>query len=138
MLNRQTSNLVLIADDDEIQRFLLRSALEANGYEVIECESANEAAVQADTMTPAAIITDVRFPEGSGIQLCRALRSWYPPSVLTIVVLSGDRNPMTRSAALAAGADAFFQKTGDPSPMVDQLTLLLGVRATHPQSAIAA
>lgn len=138
MPNRQKSNTVLIADDDEIQRFLLRCALEANGYEVVECESTNDAAVQATMIAPAAIITDVRFPEGSGIQLCKLLHSRCSASAPAIFVLSGDCSPTTRNSALAAGADAFFQKSADPTPMVHQLTALLNARATYRQSAIAA
>jgi PAS domain S-box-containing protein len=100
---------VLVVDDEE---FVLESAeqtLESDGYEVRTALDAAAAlrVVQKDEETVDLVITDLRMPGMSGLELIRTLRSKYP--ALPIVAASGVADGRTEEA-LEAGAQTFLPK----------------------------
>lgn len=92
--------LVLVVDDEEMIRTLVRSLLEANGYRVVEAENGHRATeLAADDLD--LLITDVRMPGLTGPDLARKLRAERPH--LPIIFISGyvgdvvmDENPACR------------------------------------------
>ena len=66
--------LVLIADDDDIQRLLLRQALEVGGFSVEEAENGAEAVAAMQRVQPDVVLLDVCMPEMDGFAACEAVR----------------------------------------------------------------
>ena len=99
---------ILVADDNEGVRLLLRTALTLAGYEVREASDGEEAWGMLRAGRLAALVTDVHLPLRSGLALLRAIRADPDLATLPVVVLSGDAAWMDR--AMACGANAFLSK----------------------------
>jgi PAS domain S-box-containing protein len=100
---------VLIADDDQKVRALLKDLLEADGYEV---SCASDGGVARDSLTtfePEVVISDVMMPVLDGIELCRHIKSDPKTSSIPVLLISGQRNaPDDSLEGLTAGADDYL------------------------------
>lgn len=98
---------VIVAEDDAAMRGLLASTLSRNGYDVIEAASglqlfeALQHAVHASA-APDFIVSDVRMPGGTGLQVLEAIRvaGWKVPVIL--ITAFGDEEVMCEGARLGA------------------------------------
>ncbi len=116
---------ILLVDDDEDTRLLLRESLQRRGYTV---EAVDSAAACIDRVRSAAIdivVTDVQMPGMSGINLCSELFERHP-DVLSIV-LTGVGDLDTAIGAIRAGAHDFLTKP----VKVDVLEIALKRAAEH-------
>jgi two-component system, OmpR family, KDP operon response regulator KdpE len=98
---------VLVVDDEEQILRALRTSLHAAGYEVETADTAAGALTAAAMRPPEAVILDLMLPDGSGIDLCRELRTW---STAPVIVLSAVGDEADKVAALDAGADDYVTK----------------------------
>lgn len=101
---------VLIADDDEAMRTLLRAAITQWGYHVIEASNGEEAweiLLQPDA--PQLLILDWRMPKLNGLVLCERIRNELDsyPYIIFLTQVSGTKNILK---GLEAGADEFLLK----------------------------
>jgi FixJ family two-component response regulator len=110
---------VVVIDDDLSVRRSLARLLASAGYEVIVCSSAEEFLAMPSVPRPACILTDVRMPGMSGLDLLDVLRTRRPS--LPVILFSGDADPGTSAHARAAGAVSFLMK---PFPSEDLLSAL--------------
>lgn len=113
---------VLIADDSDIVRERLAGMLPAlvQGVEIVgQARDVQEAMTFARALRPDVIILDVRMPGGSGVDVLRTLRRDGLTSV--VLVFTSFPSPECREAALAAGADFFFAKSGELQQVLDVL-----------------
>lgn len=117
--------LVLVVDDDEVERFLLRRALEDNGYTVEEAESADDALICCRFAQPDVMVSDIFLPGQTGIDLCRTLRTVPDLEHLPVVLLTGSKDPGIRDQAKLAGASVYLQKSPDPAPVINAVSGLL-------------
>jgi two-component system response regulator DevR len=101
---------VYLLDDHEVVRRGLRELLEVeDDIEVVgESASAHEAARRIPALRPHVMVLDARLPDGSGIDVCRDVRS-IDPSVAGIILTSYDDDNALRSAVLA-GAVGYLLK----------------------------
>ena len=97
---------VLIEDEPQIRRFV-RAALEAEGWQVFEAETARDGVRDAATRKPDLLVLDLGLPDGDGLDVIRDVRSWSP---VPIVVLSARSDEGDKIAALDAGADDYLTK----------------------------
>ncbi len=97
---------VLIEDEPQIRRFV-RAALEAEGWQVFEADTARNGVRDAATRKPDLLILDLGLPDGDGLEVIRDVRSW---SAVPIVVLSARSDEGDKIAALDAGADDYLTK----------------------------
>jgi two-component system, cell cycle sensor histidine kinase PleC len=67
--------LILIADDDETERFLQRQVLEPEGFQIVEAKNGAAALDAFNEHKPDLVILDVMMPEMSGFEVCQALRT---------------------------------------------------------------
>jgi len=67
--------LILIADDDETERFLQRQVLEPAGFEIVEAKNGAAALEAFNEHRPDLVILDVMMPEMSGFEVCQAIRT---------------------------------------------------------------
>jgi DNA-binding NarL/FixJ family response regulator/anti-sigma regulatory factor (Ser/Thr protein kinase) len=117
---------VVIADDVEDLRYLLKRALERDGRFSVVGLAANgrEAVVQAARLRPDLTLLDLSMPVMDGLEALPLIRSAVPEG--TVVVLSGLDAERMESAALGRGAAGFLVKGLSPRRLVDELTVLLG------------
>jgi two-component system, OmpR family, KDP operon response regulator KdpE len=98
---------ILVVDDEQQILRALRTSLRAAGYEVETAETAEGALAAAAMQPPEAFILDLVLPDGSGIDVCRELRTW---SAAPVIVLSAVGEEGEKVAALDAGADDYVTK----------------------------
>lgn len=101
---------VFLLDDHEIVRQGIRTFLEASGdIEVVgESGSAVEAAARIPALRPDVAILDARLPDGSGIEVCRTVRS-VDPTINALILTSYDDDEALFSAIMA-GASGYVLK----------------------------
>lgn len=132
---------VVIADDVEDLRDLLKRALERDGRFSVVGMAGNgrEAVVQAAQQRPDLTLLDLSMPEMDGLEALPLIRSSVPEC--TVVVLSGFDAERMESAVLDRGAAGYLVKGLSPRRLVEELTALLerlDVPATTAQRAAAA
>ena len=101
---------VFLLDDHEVVRQGLRALLEAaGGIEVVgESGLAEEATARIPALRPDVAVLDARLPDGSGIEVCRAVRA-VDPSVRALILTSYDDDEAL-FAAIMAGASGYVLK----------------------------
>ena len=97
---------LLVEDEPQIRRFL-RTAMETEGWHVVETDTLKQGLIDAGTRKPDLVILDLGLPDGDGIDLIRGLRGW---SSVPVIVLSARVNETDKIAALDAGADDYLTK----------------------------
>ena len=112
------SDRVLVCDDElQIVR-ALRVVLREAGFTVEATATAQEALDAAAVRPPDAAVIDLMLPDGSGIDVCRELRSW---SRMPIIVLSAIGEEEQKVRALEAGADDYVTKPFGARELVARL-----------------
>jgi two-component system KDP operon response regulator KdpE len=101
------SERILVVDDEPQILRALQTTLRGAGYEVETAATAAEALSKAAARPPDGFILDLILPDGSGIDVCRELRTW---TQAPIVVLSAVGEEADKVAALDAGADDYVTK----------------------------
>ena len=98
--------VVVIEDEPQIRRFV-RSALEAEGWQVHEADTAKKGLTEAGTRKPDLLVLDLGLPDGDGLDVISDVRGW---SAVPIIVLSARADEADKIAALDAGADDYLTK----------------------------
>jgi len=115
---------LLIEDERQIRRFV-RTALESEGWRIVEAETISQGLTDAATRKPDVVILDLGLPDGNGVEFIRDFRGW---SQVPIIVLSARTGEIDKIEALDAGADDYLTK---PFGVGE---LLARVRATRRRS----
>ena len=97
---------ILIEDEPQIRRFV-RAALEDEGWQVHEADTAKRGLADAGTRKPDLLVVDLGLPDGDGLDIIRDVRAW---SSVPILVLSARTDESDKIAALDAGADDYLTK----------------------------
>ena len=98
--------VVVIEDEPQIRRFV-RMALEGEGWQVHEADTAKKGLTEAGTRKPDLLVLDLGLPDGDGLDVIRDVRGW---STVPIIVLSARPGEADKIAALDAGADDYLTK----------------------------
>lgn len=101
---------ILIIDDDQTFRSIMREILERAGYRIFTAAGVADAYETLLEMQPDLILTDIMMPEIDGLTLVRFLRSNPRWEAIPLVVVSARVMEADREAAQQAGADAFIEK----------------------------
>ena len=102
-----TSAKILIVDDAQPVRRVLRTALSAEGYTIFEAGTGEEALESIRQSTPDAVLLDVNMPGMGGLETCREIRRTLDVPILMLTVRSAERDKVL---ALDAGADDYVVK----------------------------
>jgi two-component system, OmpR family, KDP operon response regulator KdpE len=97
---------ILIEDERQIRRFV-RTALEAEGWSVVEAQTMREGLTDAGVNKPDLVILDLGLPDGDGMDFLRDFRGW---SKAPVIVLSARVDERDKIEALDAGADDYLTK----------------------------
>jgi two-component system KDP operon response regulator KdpE len=103
----EAAHAILVVDDEPQLRSLLRTGLAAEGFRVIEAETAKRALIEAASHKPDLVLLDLGLPDADGHEVVRGIRAW---SAMPIVVLSARIAEQQKIAALDAGADDYVTK----------------------------
>lgn len=98
--------VLIIEDEPQIRRFV-RTALEADHYNVVEAGTAERGLIEAGTRKPDLIILDLGLPDRDGADVVRDVRSW---STVPILILSARSAEDNKVSVLDAGADDYLTK----------------------------
>src|SRR5258708_37887473 len=107
---------VLVVDDEENLRLVLRTLLKRQGYEVETAESGEQALALVDSFGPDVILTDVRMPKMGGLDLLATLKAKQYPA--TVIVMSAYGNIDLALEAMKAGAYDYVGKPFKPHEIV--------------------
>jgi two-component system KDP operon response regulator KdpE len=102
-----TSAKILIVDDAQQVRRVLRTALSAEGYTIFEAGTGEEALESIRQSTPDIILLDVNMPGVGGLETCREIRRTLDVPILMLTVRNAERDKVL---ALDAGADDYVVK----------------------------
>lgn len=105
---------LLIADDDEGVRQLIRVTLQSQEYEIFEAADGEEALGLTYQHRPHLILLDVMMPKVSGFDVCRRLKEDPATAAIPIVMLTVKGQGDDLDEADAVGADAYFVKPFSP------------------------
>jgi putative two-component system response regulator len=125
---------ILIADDDEGLRHLLRLILCREGFEVIEAVDGTEALARAYDSNPSLVLLDVMMPGVDGFDVCRKLRSDQRTHRLPIVFVSAIDDIRQRNETLKLGADDCIKKPIGPRELIKRVR---GVMERHGLTPVA-
>jgi CheY-like chemotaxis protein len=107
---REGRPLVLVVEDHEDTRLLLKTMLEMDGYLVAEAKDGEDGVSVACRVRPQLIIMDATLPRLDGLAATRRIRSDSALEGVPVVFLSGHAQPSFRAAALDAGGTDFLVK----------------------------
>ena len=117
--------VVLVVDDDRDTRVILRTMLEASGYEVHEAADGPQALQTARSVHPDVVIMDVWIPRMDGWQVTRALRRDSVTSHIPVVAISADALPEHEERAREVGCVGFLAKPIEPSVILEEVDWIL-------------
>ncbi|HEV7396679.1 MAG TPA: response regulator [Pyrinomonadaceae bacterium] len=112
-----TGPTILVVDDFDDTRWLLRTWLERRGFRVIEAENGNEAVFEAQSNSPDLIIMDLEMPELDGLSATRQIRGDSRLADVPIVAVSAYGAEQFRGLALQAGCNEYVSTPFEPSEL---------------------
>jgi two-component system, cell cycle response regulator DivK len=116
---------ILVVEDQEDNRQILRDLLGNAGYEVTEAENGEEAIAAVAQRRPDLILMDIQLPVMDGYEATRRIRTnpdlkFVPIIAVTSYALGGDE-----SKALAAGCDSYVSKPYSPRELLAKVRAYL-------------
>ena len=106
-----SNELILIVDDNKDVRTFVRTALEVEGYQVVEAVDGTDALNKFQSNNPAVVILDLSMGYPDGFEVCREIRR---NSTVPLIMLTDRGEELDEAMCLAAGADDFITKPVSP------------------------
>ena len=104
---------ILLVEDDPTDMKLLSAVLNSSGHRVLEKASAEQAADEIKVHQPEVILLDLKLPGMGGLALARRLKQDPATKHIPIIAITAAPETFSKSAALAAGCDAYLVKPVD-------------------------
>jgi CheY-like chemotaxis protein len=108
---------VLVVDDFDDTRLLLRTWFERRGFRVVEAADGLQAISQAEMESPDLIIMDMQMPQLDGLSATRRIRSLKSLNAIPIIAVSAYGADQFRELALAAGCDEYVSTPFEPATL---------------------
>ena len=102
--------LILIVEDNDKNRKLVRDALQFKGYQTLEAETGEDGVRLARERRPALVLKDVQLPGISGIDALKQLRAEPVTRAIPVIAITASVMPQDRQRIMAAGFDGFQGK----------------------------
>jgi adenylate cyclase len=119
---------ILVVDDNETNRDILRTRLEPQGYELIEAADGEAAIAAAREHQPDLILLDVMMPKIDGIEVCKRLKADAELPFIAIILVTAKADTKDVVAGLEAGADEYLTKPLDQAALVARVKSMLRVK----------
>ncbi len=121
----ESRRTILIVDDFDDTRLLLRTWLQRKGFRVVEAQDGNHAVAAAESDRPDLIIMDVEMPELDGLAATRKIRQLTNFAAVPIVAVSAYGADQYRAHALAAGCTEYVSTPFEPDELERLIRALL-------------
>ncbi|WP_084605371.1 two-component system response regulator [Psychromonas aquimarina] len=106
-MNRKS---ILVVDDDEMTRLLIRRSLSDNLYNIIEAENGSQGLSLFNEQLPDIVLLDVQLPELNGFEVCRRIRESLHGKDVPVVMITGTDDTESIDRAYRLGATDFIVK----------------------------
>jgi CheY-like chemotaxis protein len=117
---------VLVCDNEEVLRALVRAALAPEGYDIVEAKDGDESVELARSVDPDLIVLDMMMPGRTGLEVLEELRGEERFAETPVVMLTARTQEADRESASTAGADRFLPKPFSPVELASVVEELLG------------
>ena len=104
------AHLILIIEDNALNRKLVRDVLQAKGYRTLESETAEEGVRLAREHQPALVLMDIQLPGMNGIDALGVLRADPATQAIPVIAVTASAMTQNRQQIMAAGFDGYQPK----------------------------
>lgn len=123
-MNASNPPKILIADDNDLMRSLLRGILRSEAYTNInEAKNGLQAVDGVDRHRPDLVFLDVMMPEMDGLEALRAIKEKYPTTL--VVMITGNPSKENVEESIQNGASGFIIKPFNSAKVIDTLNRVL-------------
>ena len=119
------SGLVLVVDDEDLVRMIVREALEQAGFDVIEARNGIEALARFQEKRPDIVVLDIMMPKMDGFTSCSKLRGAIGGNRVPILMMTGLDDAVSISSAYEHGATDFITKPLNPTILCHRVRYML-------------
>jgi two-component system cell cycle response regulator DivK len=116
---------ILIAEDNDDLRSMLKELLEVRGYGVLEAADGQEAIDIALSKRPNLVLMDLGLPDTDGLSAVAVIREQIPSAEMPIIIVSAYDRLEYRTEAISAGCSGYIAKPIDPTSLLETIQLLL-------------
>jgi DNA-binding response OmpR family regulator len=116
----ENNGLILLVEDNPVQRRLYGDILSSQGYTVFSAENVKEAEQFLLGNMPTIVVLDIMMPEVDGIEACQRFRKTFGDRIPILFLTAADTMDVVLSA-LKAGGDDYIVKSGSPSILLDRI-----------------
>jgi len=99
---------ILVVDDEDSIREIIKEFLETLGYNVVEAADGEEAILECSKHKFDMVITDIRMPKMNGLKLLKNLKTYMPD--LPVILMTGYQPSKAQEESLSAKADGYLLK----------------------------
>jgi two-component system, cell cycle response regulator DivK len=111
--------LILLVEDNDKNRKLVRDVLTVKGYRLLEAETGEDGVRLAQEHHPALVLMDIQLPGINGIEALRQLRADAATASIPVIAVTASAMTHDRQAIMAAGFDAYQSKPISVRPFID-------------------
>jgi two-component system cell cycle response regulator DivK len=122
------NELILIIEDNEKNRKLVRDVLQVKGYKTIESETAEEGIQLAQESHPALILMDIQLPGMDGITALKQLRADPMTKNISVIAITASAMTHNRTTMLAEGFDGYQTKPISLKDFLGEVVRVLDAR----------
>ena len=116
---------VLLVEDDESVRQLVRVTLQMNDYDVVEAKDGLEGLLLLDMHQPDAVVLDLMMPDVGGERMLAQLRATVETKKIPVVIITGKPEVAPEVIGLV-GKENFFPKPFAPDAVIARLRAMIG------------
>ena len=120
---------ILLVEDNERNRKLVRTILEFRGYEVVECDDGEPSLELARKLRPALVLMDIQLPTMDGITALLRLRADPDTAGIPVVAVTASVTSGERDRVVAAGFNGYVSKPIDVATFGEMVDKHVGMGA---------
>ena len=124
---------ILVADDEPINRSLIKRRLERDGYRVLTAENGREAVEMARESLPDLVILDVMMPEMDGLEACRLIKQDKATHDLPVIFLSARDETEMKVNGLGLGANDYISKPFKAEELMARVSVSIRLKRERDQ-----
>ena len=112
------SQRILIVEDEDDNRRIMRDLLQSAGYDVVEAVTGDQGVAMAESESPDLILMDIRLPNIDGFEATRRIKKQPGLAQIPVIAVTSHAMSDDNSLAKAAGCDAYFSKPVSPRTLL--------------------
>ena len=129
--SRDITGPILVVDDQEPNRLLLKDLLEAQGHVVTEARDGPEALERVTAIAPDVVLLDVSMPGMDGFEVCRKLKADPRTAAIPVLLVTALAHREQRLEGIAAGANDYLTKPIDKTELILRVRNAMRMRRLH-------